>query len=97
MDLHDQGGAPVLQVLQDHQPPQWAGPVESGHGEGLGDVEDVLSQAWTTLARPGAVVVELSPEQADAAALMARAMGYCDVRVEMDLARRPRALVGRTR
>ncbi len=69
----------------------------TGGTPGLGDVEDVLSQAWTTLARPGAVVVELSPEQADAAALMARAMGYCDVRVEMDLARRPRALVGRTR
>jgi release factor glutamine methyltransferase len=64
---------------------------------GLADVEAVLSQARVWLARPGAVVIELAPHQADAAALMARAMGYVDVRVEMDLARRPRALVGRTR
>jgi release factor glutamine methyltransferase len=64
---------------------------------GLGDVEVLLSQAWVWLARPGAVVIELAPHQADAAALMARRMGYVDVRVERDLARRPRALVGRTR
>ena len=64
---------------------------------GLGDVEALLSQAWVWLARPGAVVIELGPHQADAADLMARGMGYVDVRVEMDLARRPRALVGRTR
>jgi len=64
---------------------------------GLADVEAVLSQAWVWLARPGAVVIELAPHQADAAALMARVMGYVDVRVEPDLAGRPRALVGRTR
>ena len=64
---------------------------------GLGDVEAVLSQAWTWLARPGTVVIELAPHQADAATLMARGMGYADVRVERDLSRRPRALVGRTR
>ena len=64
---------------------------------GLADVEALLSEAWVWLARPGAVVIELAPHQADAAALMARRMGYVDVRVEMDLARRPRALVGRTR
>jgi release factor glutamine methyltransferase len=64
---------------------------------GLADVEAVLSEAWLWLARPGAVVIELAPHQADAAALMARGMGYRDVRVEMDLAGRPRALVGRTR
>jgi len=64
---------------------------------GLADVEALLSQAWVWLARPGAVVIELAPHQADAAVLLARGMGYVDVRVEMDLARRPRALVGRTR
>jgi release factor glutamine methyltransferase len=64
---------------------------------GLADVEAVLSQGWVWLARPGAVVIELAPHQADAAALMARGLGYVDVRVEMDLAGRPRALVGRTR
>jgi release factor glutamine methyltransferase len=64
---------------------------------GLADVEALLLQSRTWLARPGAVVIELSPHQADAAARMARGMGYHDVRVEMDLARRPRALVGRIR
>ena len=54
-------------------------------------------RAWVCLRVPGAVVIELAPHQADAAALMARRMGYVDVRVETDLARRPWALVGRTR
>jgi release factor glutamine methyltransferase len=63
---------------------------------GLADVEAVLAQSWAWLARPGAVVIELAPHQADAAARMARDMRYDDVRVEMDLARRPRALVART-
>jgi len=64
---------------------------------GLADVEAVLSQSLVWLARPGAVVIELAPHQAEAAALMARGMGYVDVRVDTDLAQRPRALVGRTR
>jgi len=64
---------------------------------GLADVEAVLSQSWAWLARPGAVVIELAPHQAEAGALMARRMGYVDVRVEADLAGRPRALVGRAR
>jgi release factor glutamine methyltransferase len=63
---------------------------------GFRDIEAVLAASWTWLARPGAVVIELAPQQADAAALMARGMGYQDVRVAVDLARRPRALVGRT-
>jgi release factor glutamine methyltransferase len=61
---------------------------------GLGDVEEVLSQGWAWLSRPGVVVIELAPAQADGAAAMARTMGYGDVRVETDLAQRPRALVG---
>jgi release factor glutamine methyltransferase len=64
---------------------------------GLGDVEGVLMQAWAWLARPGSVVIELAPQQADAAAQMARRIGFRDVRVEPDLAQRPRALVGRAR
>ena len=62
---------------------------------GLRDVEDVLSQAWTWLSRPGVVVIELAPAQADAAAALARAIGYDDVGIETDLAQRPRTLVGR--
>jgi release factor glutamine methyltransferase len=64
---------------------------------GLGDVEVVLSEALTWLARPGVVVIELAPLQAEAATGLARAMGYVDVRVEKDLAQRPRVLVGRVR
>jgi release factor glutamine methyltransferase len=64
---------------------------------GLADVEAVLSQSWTWLARPGSVVIELAPHQAGAATRMARDMGYDDVRVEMDLARRPRTLLARIR
>ena len=57
----------------------------------------MLSQAWTWLARPGAVVVELAPQQADAAARLARRMGYRDVRIAPDLSARSRALVGQAR
>ncbi len=64
---------------------------------GLADVEQVLAQAWTWLARPGVVVIEMAPAQTGAASRMARSLGYVDVRVEQDLAQRPRALVGRTR
>ena len=64
---------------------------------GLADVEQVLVQARSWLARPGAVVVEMAPGQTDTAARMARSLGYVDVRVEPDLAQRPRALVARTR
>ena len=64
---------------------------------GLADVEAVLAQSLDWLARPGAVVVELAPHQADAAAMVARSMGYVDVRVEPDLAGLARVLVGRVR
>jgi release factor glutamine methyltransferase len=62
---------------------------------GLADVEELLLQSLVWLARPGTVVVELAPHQADAATALAWRMGYGDVRVEPDLARRPRALVAR--
>jgi release factor glutamine methyltransferase len=62
---------------------------------GLGDVEEVLVQARSWLAHPGVAVIELAPHQAEAAGRLARAMGYVDVSVEPDLARRPRALVAR--
>jgi release factor glutamine methyltransferase len=62
---------------------------------GLADVEELLLQSLVWLSRPGTLVVELAPHQADAAATLASRMGYSDVRVEPDLARRPRALVAR--
>jgi release factor glutamine methyltransferase len=64
---------------------------------GLAGVEAVLAQARAWLRRPGVVVVELAPHQADAAAALARQLGYGDVRVELDLAGRRRALVARVR
>jgi release factor glutamine methyltransferase len=64
---------------------------------GLADVEAVLHQAWSWLSRPGTVVIELAPHQADAAVALAQSVGYTDVRVAPDLARRPRALVARAR
>jgi release factor glutamine methyltransferase len=60
---------------------------------GLADVEAVLAQAAEWLARPGYAVVELAPQQADAASRVARALGYDEVGVAPDLAGRGRALV----
>ena len=71
-----------------------AGPGSDGT-PGLGDVEAVLVQSLRWLARPGTAVVELAPQQARPAAELARRLGFDDVRVEPDLARRPRALVAR--
>jgi release factor glutamine methyltransferase len=71
-----------------------AGPSRDGT-PGLAGVEAVLAQALEWLARPGVTVVELAPYQADAAADLARGLGYEEVRVEPDLVGRPRALVAR--
>jgi release factor glutamine methyltransferase len=60
---------------------------------GLSEVEAVLRQAVTWLSRPGRAVVELAPHQADPASRLARTLGYDEVRVEPDLAGRPRVLV----
>jgi release factor glutamine methyltransferase len=62
---------------------------------GLAAVEAVLVGAAAWLARPGAVVVELAPHQADAAVDVARRAGFVDVDVARDLAGRDRAVVGR--
>lgn len=63
---------------------------------GLADVETLLVQGKEWLAHPSAIIIELAPHQADAAAALARSLAYVDVRVEPDLAQRPRALVGYT-
>jgi release factor glutamine methyltransferase len=69
-----------------------AGPGSDGSG-GLADVESIISDAPRWLQGDGAVVIELAPHQADAATAMARRHGFVDVRVEPDLAGRPRVLV----
>jgi release factor glutamine methyltransferase len=71
-------------------------PSSSDGTPGLADVETLLVQGREWLACPGTIVIELAPHQADAAAALARSLDYVDVRVEPDLAQRPRALVGRT-
>ena len=71
-----------------------AGPGSEGT-PGLAGVEAVLAQARDWLRRPGVVVVELAPHQADAATALARRLGYAKVRVERDLVGRLRALVAR--
>ena len=71
-----------------------AGPGSDGTA-GLADVEAVLVQSRGWLARPGTAVVELAPHQAGAGVELAHRLGFDDVRVEPDLARRPRALVAR--
>jgi release factor glutamine methyltransferase len=73
-----------------------AGPGREGDA-GLADVEAVLEQGLLWLRRPGAVVVELASEQAGAAQRRALQLGYDEVRVEPDLAGRPRALVAHLR
>jgi release factor glutamine methyltransferase len=69
-----------------------AGPGRDGTA-GLADIEAVLEQARQWLTRPGAAVVELAPHQAGPAVELARRLGFDDMRVEPDLAGRPRALV----
>ncbi len=73
-----------------------AGPGRGGTG-GMAGVEAVLEEALRWLGRPGAVIIELAAAQADAALRLARQLGYDQVRVEPDLAGRPRALVARLR
>jgi release factor glutamine methyltransferase len=63
---------------------------------GLADVEAVLRQAPEWLRHPGAVVIEIAPHQAEAAMALASLLGYGEIRVDEDLARRPRALVARS-
>lgn len=62
---------------------------------GLEAVAEILSEAPTWLHRPGVIVVEIAPHQADRAAGLAADAGFTDVDVRPDLTGRRRALVGR--
>jgi release factor glutamine methyltransferase len=64
---------------------------------GLADVEAVLRAARSWLRRGGTVVIEIAPHHAEAALALASEVGYGETRVDQDLARRPRALVARSR
>ena len=82
------------EVQREPHPALVAGPGSDGT-PGLAGVEAVLAQARAWLRRPAVVVVELAPHQAEAATVLARRLGYHEVRVEPDLAGRRRALVAR--
>ncbi len=62
---------------------------------GLEAIAEIVAEAPAWLARPGAVVVEIAPHQAEAARAQARAAGFTQVDVRPDLQGRLRALVGR--
>ena len=62
---------------------------------GLEHIEHVVSGAPAWLARPGALVVEIAPHQAEAVQALARDAGFTQVEVRPDLVGRARALVGR--
>jgi len=60
---------------------------------GMEAIEIVVEGALRWLRRPGAVVVELAPSQAEAAVALALAAGFDRSTVRPDLTGRPRALV----
>ncbi|HUE60201.1 MAG TPA: peptide chain release factor N(5)-glutamine methyltransferase, partial [Acidimicrobiales bacterium] len=78
-------------VVRDWEP---ARALEAG-STGLEALEDILADATEWLTPGGAAVIEISPQQADTAAAIARKYGFADVRVEPDLAGRDRVLVAR--
>ena len=71
-----------------------AGPGSDGT-PGFSAIEAILRAAPGWLAEPGVLVVELAPHQEGPAVAGARSLGFDQVRVAPDLARRPRALVAR--
>ena len=74
----------------------WEPPVALRAGPtGLEAIEVIVSGAPAWLSRPGVLVVEIAPHQAEPAGALARAAGFDDVDVRFDLHGRPRALVGR--
>ncbi len=62
---------------------------------GLEAIEQIVAGAPDWLVRPGVLVVEVAPTQADAVVALADAAGFDDARVAPDLWGRPRALVAR--
>jgi release factor glutamine methyltransferase len=60
---------------------------------GLEDIAAILSRAPGWLGWHGSVVVEIAPQQAEAAVDLAKGAGFGEPRVEPDLAGRPRVLV----
>jgi release factor glutamine methyltransferase len=62
---------------------------------GLEAIEHIVAEAPRWLRRPGSLVVELDPSQAEAAIVLALEAGFASAEVRPDLAGRPRTLVAR--
>ena len=62
---------------------------------GLEAIEVIVAEAPAWLRRPGALVVELAPHQADTVVALAEAAGFADAEVRLDLTGRPRVLLAR--
>ncbi len=62
---------------------------------GLEDVERIMSEAPSWLARPGSLLVELAPHQAVAARALARRAGFTSATVWPDLAGLDRIVLAR--
>ena len=90
---------PPYVAADDHLPPEvadWEPPGALVPGPtGLEALLPLVAEAPTWLRRPGCLVVELAPDQAERVADAARTAGFGDVRIERDLSSRPRAVVAR--
>lgn len=91
---------PPYVAAGDELPPEvagWepAGALVSGPS-GLEAIAEIVAGAPEWLARPGALVVEIAPHQAEAARGLATEAGLVDADVRPDLQDRPRVLVARS-
>jgi release factor glutamine methyltransferase len=78
-------------VVRDWEPPSALIPGATG----LEAIEVIVAEAPAWLRRPGVLVIELAPTQAEAAVALAEAAGFTEAFVAPDLWGRPRALVAR--
>jgi release factor glutamine methyltransferase len=62
---------------------------------GLEDLQAIISEAPRWLTRPGALVAEIAPHQAEAVVVLAYGAGFGEVEIRPDLSGRPRVLYAR--
>jgi release factor glutamine methyltransferase len=62
---------------------------------GLEQLSAIIAEAPRWLARPGAMVAEIAPHQAEAVVVLAYRSGFTEVEIRPDLADRPRVLFAR--
>ena len=62
---------------------------------GIEDLSRIVTEAPSWLSRPGALVVELAPHQAEPVARLAEQAGFAAVEIRPDLSGRPRMVVAR--